>query len=364
MKILYVITRSDVMGGASVHLLDLVEGMSTRGHHTEVLVGGEGIFVEKCRDRGIRVTSLNNLVRPVNPLKDLLCFFELFNKLKRSRPDIVHLHSSKAGILGRMVCKLLGFPCVFTAHGWAFTEGVARNKRYAYTFIEKLMAPLAKKIIAVSDYDKKLALNCGVSNESQLITIHNGVKSFHDKESLKPTGLVQLVMVARFDAPKDQELLIKAMAMVKSPNWALTFVGDGPNLNSCISLAQKLDLSKQLKFVGHSDNIAEHVNSSHIFILLSHWEGLPLTILEAMSAALPIIASNVGGVAETFDPSCGILVDNNDISSIASEIDNLIINTNLRNKMSRASLLRYEEKFSSEMMLSKTELIYMEVCIK
>ena len=145
LKIAYVITRSDVMGGASVHLLDLAAGMMRAGHQVIIFVGGTGVVIERATEMGIRCVSLKYLVREIRPFIDVCCFFELFSHLKRYKPDIVHLHSSKAGIVGRLVSKCLRVPSVFTAHGWAFTEGVSKNKRIFYLFVERYLSHFFKK---------------------------------------------------------------------------------------------------------------------------------------------------------------------------------------------------------------------------
>lgn len=116
MRVLYVITRSDVIGGASVHLLDLAAGAQAAGHDVVIVVGGFGVFVDRARERGLACISATHLVRPLNVISDFRFYLELRRIVLEWKPNLIHAHSSKAGIIGRLVAKALSIPCVFTAH--------------------------------------------------------------------------------------------------------------------------------------------------------------------------------------------------------------------------------------------------------
>lgn len=357
MKVLYVITRSDVMGGASVHLLDLVSGLKQRGHETEVLAGGKGALQTIALARGIEVRSLRYLVRNISPLSDFMAFFELKRQIKQINPDLVHLHSSKAGLIGRIVCAYLGVPCVFTAHGWAFTEGVSENSRKIYKILERLVAPLSRRIITVSEYDRQLALKNGVGSAELIVTVRNGVpdKSQGYLRDIEQES-TRLIMVARFEAPKDQKRLITILATLKHLKWTLEFVGDGPELLSAQTLCNSLGLKDRIIFSGACSDVPARLSRADAFILLSRWEGLPLTILEAMSLNLPVIASDVGGVNETIDADSGILVT--DDYSISEALTLIITQPELRVSLGNAARKRYEQFFTVRRMLDDTQAIY------
>lgn len=359
LKVLYVITRSDVMGGASVHLLDLVSGLKQRGYETEVLAGGEGVLQTIAQARGIEVRSLRYLVRNISPVSDFMAFFELKRHIKQINPDLVHLHSSKAGLIGRIVCAYLRVPCVFTAHGWAFTEGVSENSRKIYKTLERLVASLSRRIIAVSEYDRQLALKNGVGSAELIVTVRNGVPD-KNQGYLRDTGQesVRLIMVARFEAPKDQKRLIAILATLKHLKWTLELVGDGPELLSAQILSNSLGLQDRVIFSGACSDVPARLSKADAFILLSKWEGLPLTILEAMSLNLPVIASDVGGVNETIDTESGILVT--DDYSISKALTHIITEPELRLSMGNAARQRYEQFFTVGRMLDDTQAIYEE----
>src|SRR5262245_57033814 len=165
MKIVYLITRSEPFGGAQVHVRDLALAFRQRGHEVNVLVGSEGTFTQDVRAAGIPVTTLRHLVRPLHPRHDPLAFLEVSEALKRLRPSLVATHSSKAGWIGRAAARSLGIPAVFTAHGWAFTEGVPAVSRGTYWMAERLAAPLTTRVITVSEHDRRLAIRLRVLPE-------------------------------------------------------------------------------------------------------------------------------------------------------------------------------------------------------
>lgn len=366
MKILYVITRSDVMGGASVHLLDLASGMIKNGHDVHILVGGSGVFNQKSIEYGVNVTSIQSLVREISLLNDVSAFFAIRKFIKFHKPDIVHLHSSKAGLLGRLACRSLRVPCIFTAHGWAFTEGVSKVKSIFYRYLEKFVGLFSAKIITVSDFDNRLALKYKIAKPDDIITIHNGVKDNNHLvvKNRSKDSVVKIIMVARFEKQKDQFRLVKVMQSLKHLNWQLEFVGDGPRMQSVADYSRELGLDDKIKFSGNCSDVHLRLFSADIFVLLSHWEGLPLTILEAMSFSLPIVASDVGGVSETFDFNSGFLIPSVDDEFLKDSLTKLITSHELRTQMGNVSRSIYIERFTVEKMIDRTELLYKEVIKK
>lgn len=361
MKIVYVITRSDVMGGASVHLLDLVRGVQEAGHEVYILVGGHGVFQARAKANHLSCISLRHMVRQISPANDWRGYFELKEIVSKIKPDILHLHSSKAGILGRLVAKRLNIPVVFTVHGWSFTEGVSNKRRLVYKLIERFMANFADKIITVSNYDRKLALDLGVGNEKLLTTIHNGIPDSHRKIKRDRSfdHVIKLIMVARFEAPKNHDALLTALARLKHLPWIIEFVGDGPTMRNMTDLARDYGLAERVKFLGARNDVDTLLEKADIFCLISNWEGLPLTILEAMRAGLPVIASRVGGVPEAVqDGKTGILVDRDDEDALAQAITSLVESESLRIQMGQNGRQRFEKEFTFQTMLQKTMQIY------
>ncbi|WP_180052116.1 glycosyltransferase family 4 protein [Acinetobacter sp. YH12099] len=364
-NIVYIITRSDVLGGASIHLLELVKGMMSQGHQVHILVGGVGTFTEELKKNHINFSSLKHLKREVSLTHDVLGFWEIKKYLKQLNPDIVHCHSSKAGLLGRLAAKSLNLPVVFTAHGWAFTDGVSPKKQKIYATLERFMAKLSDHIITVSEYDRYHGFKYQVGTPELVQTIHNGVPDIKNLAIKKTNFRVKLIMVARFEDPKDQYFLIRALSKLpKHLNWQVDFLGDGPNLEKCQELAKNEELDSKIIFHGQSFKVKEFLNQADIFILISNYEGFPLTILEAMSASLPIISSDVGGVNESVSSENGYLIPKGNIDILVQSLTELIMNKNLRQQLGSNSRYLYETKFSFNTMLHKTLDVYTQVLSK
>lgn len=360
LNIVYIITRSDVLGGASVHLLDLAKGMINQGHQVHILVGGTGTFTDELKKNNINFNSLKHLKREISLVHDLLGFWEIRKYLKQLNPDIVHCHSSKAGLLGRLVAKSLNLPVVFTAHGWAFTEGISSKKQKIYSSLERFLAKASDHIITVSEYDRQHGFKYDVGSPEIVETIHNGVPDIKIPNYIKNFDpIVKLIMVARFEDPKDQYFLIQALCKLPLQlNWKIDFLGEGPNLQKCKNLVNKNNLGNKVIFHGQSIKVKEFLNDADIFILISNYEGFPLTILEAMSVGLPIIASDVGGVKESVQSTNGYLIPRGDLNTLVESLKDLIVDKNLRQQIGQGSRELYENLFSFNIMLKKTLNVY------
>lgn len=360
--VLYVITMS-IIGGAQVHLLQLLDEVLQQVE-PHVVVGETGWLYEELVKRNIPVYCVDSLVREISPLKDLHAIYQIAQLIKRIKPDVVHCHSSKAGIVGRIAAKWSGVLTVFTAHGWAFTEGVAEKKRKLYARLERMAACWTAKILCVSEYDKNLALQVMPEQKDKLILVHNGIRSF-SQDGIRVLGeQVRFVMVARFMEPKDQETVLKAAAQLKKDHvtFVITFVGDGEKLQIAKELAAKLQLNEQAVFLGARSDIEQILMEQDVFLLISKWEGLPISILEALRAGLPVIASNVGGIPETVDEGVnGFLVGRENSIELASYMKRLISDRVLMEKMGKEGRKKFEAEFTSVQMAQAVIETYKDI---
>lgn len=361
MKILFFITRADTVGGAQVHVRDLARFLIQQGHNILVVTGASGAYNIELDRYGIQSLSCNALQQKINPVKDWQTLFFLKQTIQEFQPDIISTHSSKAGLLGRLVSQLTQTPCIFTAHGWAFTTGVPEPSRTIYQWLEQTVEPLASKIICVSDYDRQLGIQAGM-NPHRILTIHNGMPDIPDELRANPAVSypVNIVMVARFDRQKDHLTLLKAFHNVLGAQ--LHLVGDGPKLEDVKAFVEQLGISDRVKFLGYRTNIAEILAQAQIFTLISHWEGFPRSIIEAMRAGLPVIASNVGGVNEAVvDGVTGYCVPSGDVDGLQERLSKLVQEVELRQKMGRQGRQRYELEFTFQKMFEQTFAVYENV---
>lgn len=363
LKIIQLITRMDTIGGAQIHVRDISIHLKLQGHDVCIVSGGNSNRFQEIPEQEIPVHHARHLLREVNVYSDLKAFFEIRRLMSKIQPDIVAIHSSKAGLIGRFAAWSLRIPVVFTAHGWSFTEGVSSLKRSIYRRIEKLAARISDGIITVSEYDKQLALSNGIVPTKKMVRIHNGVHDIDAELGAKQTeGPPSLVMVARFAPPKRQLKLIQILYQLQQHEWTMHFVGDGPELNEVKNYVETVGLNSRIHFVGACEKVDANLSTQQIAILLSDFEGLPLSIIESMRAGLPIIASNVGGVNELVTSENGFLVG--DDESISNKIEELILDKELRIAMGKKSRQLFEECFTFNQMFNQTISFYYKIVAK
>lgn len=356
MKILYMITKSEI-GGAQLHVLELLRYF--RDHYeVHLAVGQEGFLTREARNLGIPTHLLPDLIQPVHPIRDLRAVAQAVRLLRAIRPQLVHTHSSKAGQVGRIAARLVGIPSIFTAHGWAFAEGTSWKRKAIAIPGEWLAARWTSAFITVSESDQVLAERYRIACKSKVFTIHNGIPDVPQRARPDAADEPIITMVARFEEPKDHITLLRALSGIHT-RFRVCLVGDGPTRPRVEHMARTLGLLDRIEFVGTSTCIADILSRSHIFTLISNWEGLPLAILEAMRAGLPVVASDVGGVREILvDGETGYLVPRGDIGAVRDRLSRLLQHPELRRRMGAAGRLRYETYFTIDKMLKKTHQVY------
>lgn len=363
MRLAYVVTRSDRMGGALVHVRDLALAMQGAGHRVTVLAGGTGCFTDQLRERGIPYVVLRRLSREIRAIADTRALLELRSVLGRLRPDLVSTHQSKAGWLGRLAACSLGIPVLFTAHGWSFTDGVPAGAASVHRWAERFVAPLADRIITVSDFDRALAIRQHVASERNLVSVHNGMPDVPPELRAVPGRTPpRLVMVARFEEQKDHHTLLRALGALAHLEWSLELIGDGPLLHEARLLASSIGISDRVHFLGARDDVARRLADAQLFLLITHWEGFPRSILEAMRAGLPVVASRAGGAAESVcDGQTGVVVPPRDEAALRQALEPLLVSAALRDRLGAAGRRRYEASFTFDRMLEKTVAVYESV---
>jgi glycosyltransferase involved in cell wall biosynthesis len=300
LRIAYVVTRADPIGGVQIHVRDLAVALQAQGHSCTIITGGSGPFVDVLRETGIPVVVLRHLTVPIHPISDLRALREIRAALSEARPELIAVHSSKAGILGRLAGRSLGIPVVLTAHGWNFTPGIAALPAAAYRQIERSAGPLASKIITVSEFDRQLALDARITTADRIVTVYNGMPDVPAELRADPGGTpARLVMVARFGPQKDHGTLLRALAGLRDHSWELDLIGDGPLMGRMQSLAASLGIGGRVRFLGQRMDVERLLASAQVSLLVTNWEGFPLSILEAMRAGLPVVATSVAGIGES-----------------------------------------------------------------
>ena len=359
LRVMMVVTRAEA-GGAQVHVRDLVDGL--RAVLDPVLVvGNEGFLADEVRRLAVPVRVLPELVRELSPRKDLVAARRLRALMAELQPDLVHTHSSKAGLLGRLAARWAGIPAIHTAHSWAFSDGVSRRRKAFAIPTEALAARWTQRFIVVSEADREVGLRYGVARDAQVRVVHNGVRDSALRASPGGAGIPRITMVARMAAPKDHVLLLRALAGVNAP-FRLRLVGDGPLRGQVEAMIEELGLGPKVELSGARLDVDALLADSQIAALVSVQEGFPLVVLEGMRAGLPVVASDVGGGREAVGHGrTGFLVPRGDVQTLRSQLETLLGDAALREAMGRRGREDYERRFSVTGMVEATIQVYGEL---
>ncbi|MBA3943476.1 MAG: glycosyltransferase family 4 protein [Herpetosiphonaceae bacterium] len=358
-RILYIITLSEI-GGAQTHLLQLL-ACADGDRELCLATSATGPLTEAALSRGVRVFLVPSLGRAVRLGNDLQALKQCINVLCALRPALAHVHSSKAGLLGRLAARLTHTPVIYTAHGWGFKPGVPSLRRLLVWLSECLAAPFGDGIICVSHYDLQLARRYHLGRLCFLHYIPNGLTP--DGPIAEPSReAVTIMMTARFQEPKDQALLLRAFALARHTDTQLLLVGSGPELATMQALAQQLAIAAHVRFLGDRDDVPALLGQAQLFVLASRYEGLPISILEAMRAGLPVIASSVGGVPELVQHGVtGLLVPHSDLQALTLALRRLLDDARLRRSLGEAGRRAFLAQFTIDHVFNQTAAVYRAV---
>lgn len=398
-KILYLVTQSE-WGGAQKYIFDLATNLVA---DFEIVVSageGDGELFQKLEQQNIRTVRLQNLKRAINPFFDFMALLKLKKLIKKEKPDIIHLNSSKISILGSLAYrfiirdtryKIQDTRLIYTVHGWVFNEPLPSWKKWLYLILEKFTAKFKDKIICVSEYDKQVALENKICPAEQLVTIHNGIDlnniQFLNKDEAKeklfnfisnndtrytirpPASLREALRagdtrytivgtIANLYQTKGLNYLIEAAKLVTKnhPQTLFIVIGQGPERNSLKEQIKKAGLEKSFFLLGNIKEGWNYLKAFDIFVLPSIKEGFPYTVLESLAAKLPIIATKVGGVPEIINDGInGLLIEPKNSQKLAVTIERLLDDESLRQQLtSNIDLIQ----FSLKQMVDKAKELY------
>lgn len=363
-RILEMITLSD-WGGAQAYVFAVARGFKDR-YDIAVACAPGGPLIPRLHREGVRVIEIPSLVRTPSPLADLITVWRVVRCLRRERFDLVHCHSTKAGLLGRLAARIAAVPAVvFTAHGWPFTSGWHPIVRIVSTLAERAAAHLATTIICVAHHVRAEALRMRIGRPAQLAVIHNGVDPalWVERPAVgtspgHSSPSCTVVMVGRLQDPKDPATLVRAWKRISGAH-RLILVGDGPIRPELEAIITGDRLSDRVILLGAREDVPALLRDADIFVLSSRWEGLPLAVIEAMMAGLPVVATAVGGVSEVVaDGQTGILVPPGQPEALAGALNRLLKDTGLRTQMGATGRQRALEHFTEARMLADIGRLY------
>lgn len=326
-------------GGAQATVMasSETEVMAADGVDVSVLAGpdvtAEGSWWDDPAIERIVVDAVPHLVRRPAPVRDLAALWWLVRELRRRRPDVVHTHSAKAGVLGRLAALAAGRPVVHTVHGWGPLHSTRPTVRWVCAAVERTLARRVRALVLVGSADVEMARRWRIGREERFRVIRSGVEvpaesslaglRLQARRQLGLDGRFVVGMVGRLAFPKDQRTLIEAFRLAGLADATLVLVGDGPDrpeLERFIATETELDI----RLVGSRADGAELVAGFDVAVHSSRWEGMPRTVVEAAAVGVPLVVSNVGSVAELVeDGFSGRLVTPGDAEAMASAIGEL-----------------------------------------
>ena len=346
-RILLLITLAEV-GGAQTYVASLLPALVER-FDVVVAAHGTGPLRDAAAAAGVRFEPLAHVRRPVGA-HDVAGVVELVRLLRRHRPDILHASSSKAGVLGRLAGALAGVPIrIFTVHGWAFAAYSGATGR-VYRVADRLVRPLTTVTVCVSERERKLGLAARTCDPARTVVIPNAVDvagAPRVRAGSRERPLI--VAVGRLKAPKDFVTLVRALGRLEPGSFDAVIVGEGPDRERLEDEIGRLGLAERVTLAGERSDVPELLAAADVFALASSSEGMPVSVLEAMAAGLPVVASRVGGLAEqVVEGETGVLVEPGDPEDLARALDRLVADIELRRRLGAAGRARAEQAFDLE----------------
>ena len=381
MRVAHIITRM-IIGGAQENTLFNVDDQHylfgdqvclMTGHTT----GPEGSLERRARDRGLDVKILPELTRNISPLTDWKAVGAIRKALADYRPEIVHTHSSKAGILGRLAASQLSLPTVHTVHGASFHFGQNPLLHYAYRWAERRAAAWCDHFICVCDAMTDQYVAAGVAAREKFTTIYSGMdvgKFLHPTRTASEIRSeydlaaddIVFCKVARLFHLKGHNYLIEAAAAVAAqvPNVRFLLVGDGILKDQYQARIAELGLTSHFRFVGlvPPDEVTNYLHAADAVVHTSDWEGLARVLPQGLLAGKPIISFDVDGAPEVcIDDQTGILVEHRNTKQLADAMIRLAQDKPLRERLGHNGQHRFTEQFRHENMTAQIRSVYQEV---
>ena len=370
MRILHVITRL-IHGGAQRNTMMCAAEQARRGHEVTLVTGPEagpeGSLLEEAAQDPYRLIVLPDLVRDPSPARDLRALVELWKLMGDHQFQVVHTHTSKAGILGRWAAALRRVPAVVhTPHGHVFHGYFSSWKTRVFREVERLTARTTHRIVALTEGDLRDHLQEGIAPADRFVIIPSGVSLERYRRPLETASGGQdltIGFVARLVEVKGVLDLLEAVALVvtRFPRARLVLVGDGPLREAVLERIQTLGLTSHVELLGRLEDPAPALRGFDLFVLPSHNEGMGRAAVEAMAAGLPVVATCVGGLPDVVvDGETGLLVPPHDPQALAEALTRLLEDPDLRGRMGLAGQIR-AEAFSDQVMFDRLEALYSEI---
>jgi glycosyltransferase involved in cell wall biosynthesis len=378
MKIVHIITRL-IVGGAQENTLLSCAAQQQRGHDVTLLTGPskgpEGSLVEHTAGGGYRVEVIGPMRRAINPVADWAAYHQLIERLRQIRPDVVHTHSSKAGILGRWAARKAQVPAIIhTIHGLAFTASRWGVVNAAYRTLERKAAPITMRIVCVADAMREQSLAAGIGRREQYVTVYSGMdttaflspqvprEETRQRLGLQPDQVVVGTIARLFDLKGHDDLLALAPDLCRRfPRLVFLWVGDGvlrPRFEQSIA---QMGLSERFVLTGlvPPEQIPQFTVAMDILVHPSRREGLARALPQGQLAGCPVVAYDIDGNIEGFlDGQTGLAIRPFEVAAFGQALARLVEDPHLRRSMGERGREFAATRFSAETMVESLERVY------
>lgn len=375
-KVLFVITKS-TLGGAQRYVYDLATNLPSSTYDVVVAAGGDGMLIDNLTNEGYKVYALKSLKRDVSFMSEVRALFELFSIIRKERPEVLHLNSSKAGALGAILGRLCGIPrIIFTAHGWAFNEDRSTSQKLILKAIHFVTIALSHTTIAVSNGMKAQMNWRGVQRKMVVVYPGRNIEDMLSKEDARGVLETKVIdtqarlmdyhddfwvgTIAELHPIKRLNRAIDSIsALIKTfPTLRFVIIHDGDLRAQLQSQVQDLGLQEHVFFTGALDKAARFLPAFDAFVLPSKSEAFGYVLLEAGIAGVPVVATDVGGIPDIITHEVnGLLVPPDNTPALTQALRTLIADEDLRHQLSHAHQER-SLTFTVEKMVAETQRVY------
>ena len=379
-KVLRVIARLNV-GGPALHVAYLTAGLADRGYDTMLVAGtvgsGEESMAFVAERRGVRVETLEDLHREIAPFRDLRTILRLSRLIRREHPMILHTHTAKAGAVGRIAALLAGDArppvIVHTFHGHVLRGYFNPVLTAAFRVLERMLARVTTTLVAVSPEVRDDLVALRVAPASKFVVVRLGIElderiSSDDERrratrrllGIPPDAFV-VGWVGRMTAVKRTEDVARTLrALVdRGVDAYLCLVGDGPDRADLERRVHELGVARRCLFVGYQEDVARFYDAIDVLLLTSVNEGTPVSVIEALAAGRPVVATRVGGVSDIVrDGVDGFLADVADVELLGARLAELAGDPELRARMGSAGCAHVTERYAVARLVDDVDRLY------
>ena len=371
-KVLQILTRL-IGGGADENTLYIVSGVDKNRFESHLLVGGDSEIVDKARSKGIMIINEKNLVRNINPFRDLLALFKIIFYIKKGKYDIIHTHTAKAGFIGRLAAIFAGAPIIIhSLHGLSFHDFMPSWQKKLYIMLEKIVGKYTDLFISVGNNIKQKSIDEGIGKKDKYVTIYSGMDlSKFDNISINKSELRKSLNIA----PKD--LIIGTVVRLeprKGPQYFVdiihniceqvrdfkaVIVGIGPFEPELRTKIEKNNLQDLIILTGYRKDIAEIMSIFDIICLTSLWEGIPRVLIQGSKLKKPLVAFDIDGNSEIIRHGInGFLIPPLEIEEFSAALQKLANDGELRKNMSQANENIVDNRWDKDHMCQAIEVEY------